>query len=59
MTLKRGNFVLECNKCGGTIDLDTDDFDDAKELSREYKEQNGWATVNRRGTYIDLCGGCA
>lgn len=59
MSIKRGGFVLVCQRCGEQVDLDTDDFDKAKENAKEHKEQNNWTTVVRGDRYVDLCGGCA
>lgn len=57
MSLKRGAFVLHCDHalCGTTVDLDTEDFDEAKELANDHKNDNGWATIQRGTRYADYC----
>lgn len=57
MALKRKGFVLSCDTqgCDTEIDLETDDFEEAKDQAREERETGGWTTVQRGGSYADIC----
>jgi hypothetical protein len=59
MAIKRGKFVIECDKCGEQEDLDTDSFEEAKELAEDYMDNNGWRTYREKGSYINACSACA
>ncbi len=60
MTMRRGNFVLECNgsNCDNIEDLGTIDFEEAKEEANRLEEEEGWTTVKRGSTYAHLCRTC-
>lgn len=57
MSIKRGNFVLRCDHpgCDNVINLETDDFEEAKELSQDEIDDGGWTKVYRNGRYADIC----
>lgn len=58
MSLTRGNFILKCDEktCSTEIDLGTTNFEDAKEIAKDYKDENGWTTLRRGERYADICG---
>jgi hypothetical protein len=62
--LKRGPFRVVCDgsHCDAFIDLETEDFEEAKELKDEQMSAEGWievrVTSNGRSFYRSLCDNC-
>jgi len=58
MSIGKGNFHLRCDhsECDVSIDLETEDFNEALEMSKEERRDRGWTTVQRNNKYADICG---
>jgi len=57
MALKRKGFILACDmpRCNNFIDLETDDFEEAKDAARDAREDEGWTVMQTSGQYTDIC----
>jgi hypothetical protein len=57
MSLKRGGFRLICDArgCDAYVDLETDDFEDAKELKQAVENEDGWRAWGPHSNYVNTC----
>ena len=47
-------FVMECDFCSEYIDLDTDDFQEAIDMAKDY----GWKIRKVDGEWVHVCPAC-
>lgn len=57
MSLRRGTFRVLCDHPGCTeeVDLETNDFEEAKEAKDEHPDMDGWINVRKVTGWQDYC----
>lgn len=57
MALKRGPFRMVCDAkgCDEFVDLETEDFEEAKEIKKDVEDDNGWTSWGIHNGYKNTC----